>query len=192
ESCKGVKLSHHDVGVSVEELDEFLQAPEATLQAAQQELGKPILGSFHIFQQHSDHLDNGEDERSKSHGASVIPVHTNQRHRCLRHIIWLLGGPVVGGKIGTPEEEEDIVKLEGNQVLVVGALPAIEGKQALCIWTRQLRCAGVESLAGEREKLEGEGTHPGRDASPSQGTPSGTGTPDPPESRTWSNPLRPL
>uniref|UniRef100_A0A8C9S2F7 Patched domain containing 3/pseudo n=1 Tax=Scleropages formosus TaxID=113540 RepID=A0A8C9S2F7_SCLFO len=36
---------------------------------------------------------------------------------------------------------------------------------------------------------EGEGTHPGRDASPPQGTPSGTRTTDPPESRTRSNPL---
>uniref|UniRef100_A0A8C9SHC6 TNFR-Cys domain-containing protein n=1 Tax=Scleropages formosus TaxID=113540 RepID=A0A8C9SHC6_SCLFO len=31
------------------------------------------------------------------------------------------------------------------------------------------------------------GTHPGRDASPPQGTPSGTRTPDPPESRTRPN-----
>uniref|UniRef100_A0A8C9S3A5 Ig-like domain-containing protein n=1 Tax=Scleropages formosus TaxID=113540 RepID=A0A8C9S3A5_SCLFO len=36
---------------------------------------------------------------------------------------------------------------------------------------------------------EWEGTHPGRDASPPQGTPSGTQTPDPLESRTCSNPL---
>uniref|UniRef100_A0A8C9W4I5 Aquaporin 10a n=1 Tax=Scleropages formosus TaxID=113540 RepID=A0A8C9W4I5_SCLFO len=38
-------------------------------------------------------------------------------------------------------------------------------------------------------RLEGEGTHPGRDASASQGTPSGTRTPGPPECRTWPNPL---
>uniref|UniRef100_A0A8C9RMC4 Si:dkey-25g12.4 n=1 Tax=Scleropages formosus TaxID=113540 RepID=A0A8C9RMC4_SCLFO len=38
---------------------------------------------------------------------------------------------------------------------------------------------------------EGEGTHPGRDASPSQGTPSGTRTPDPPESRTVVQPTAP-
>uniref|UniRef100_A0A8D0CFX5 Semaphorin 6B n=1 Tax=Scleropages formosus TaxID=113540 RepID=A0A8D0CFX5_SCLFO len=35
---------------------------------------------------------------------------------------------------------------------------------------------------------EGEGTHPGRDTSPSQGTPSGNRTPDPPESRTAVQP----
>uniref|UniRef100_A0A8C9T668 Receptor protein-tyrosine kinase n=1 Tax=Scleropages formosus TaxID=113540 RepID=A0A8C9T668_SCLFO len=39
-------------------------------------------------------------------------------------------------------------------------------------------------------RMEGEGTHPGRDTSPSQGTPSRTQTPDPPESRTQPNPLR--
>uniref|UniRef100_A0A8C9RJN5 Glutamate receptor n=1 Tax=Scleropages formosus TaxID=113540 RepID=A0A8C9RJN5_SCLFO len=38
---------------------------------------------------------------------------------------------------------------------------------------------------------EGEGTHPGRDASLSQGTPSGTRTPDPPESRTAVQPTAP-
>ncbi|KPP59277.1 hypothetical protein Z043_122815, partial [Scleropages formosus] len=38
-------------------------------------------------------------------------------------------------------------------------------------------------------RLEGEGTRPGRDTSPSQGIPTGTRTPDPPESRPWPNPL---
>uniref|UniRef100_A0A8C9TAV9 MFSD2 lysolipid transporter B, sphingolipid n=1 Tax=Scleropages formosus TaxID=113540 RepID=A0A8C9TAV9_SCLFO len=35
-----------------------------------------------------------------------------------------------------------------------------------------------------------EGTHPGQDASPSQGAPNGTRSPDPPESRHRPNPLR--
>lgn len=37
--------THHDVGVPVEELDAFLQAPEATLHAGQHEFGKFVLGS---------------------------------------------------------------------------------------------------------------------------------------------------
>lgn len=38
--------THHDVGISVQELDAFFQTPEAALQTAQQELGKFILGSY--------------------------------------------------------------------------------------------------------------------------------------------------
>uniref|UniRef100_A0A8C9T644 Cyclic AMP-dependent transcription factor ATF-6 alpha n=1 Tax=Scleropages formosus TaxID=113540 RepID=A0A8C9T644_SCLFO len=38
---------------------------------------------------------------------------------------------------------------------------------------------------------EGKGTHPGRDATPSQGTPNGTRTPDPPESRNVVQPTAP-
>lgn len=38
--------THHDVGVPVEELDAFLQTPEATLHTGQQEFGKLVLGSW--------------------------------------------------------------------------------------------------------------------------------------------------
>lgn len=37
--------THHNVGISIQKLDTFLQAPETALQTAQQEPGKLILGS---------------------------------------------------------------------------------------------------------------------------------------------------
>lgn len=49
-----LKHTHHDVGVSVDELDEFLQTPEAALQTTQQELGKLILCSCE--RNHDEHL----------------------------------------------------------------------------------------------------------------------------------------
>uniref|UniRef100_A0A8C9W902 Leucine rich repeat containing 74B n=1 Tax=Scleropages formosus TaxID=113540 RepID=A0A8C9W902_SCLFO len=51
--------------------------------------------------------------------------------------------------------------------------------------------SAMESLDFSGVRPEGEGTHPGRDASPSQGTPSGTQTPDPPDSRTAVQPTAP-
>lgn len=61
-----------------------------------------------------------------------------------RHVIWFDKGPVVWGerpcqghlpqscdKVGTPEEEEDIVELQANQVFVVNGLSTVEGKKAL-------------------------------------------------------------
>uniref|UniRef100_A0A8C9V9X2 Ig-like domain-containing protein n=1 Tax=Scleropages formosus TaxID=113540 RepID=A0A8C9V9X2_SCLFO len=46
------------------------------------------------------------------------------------------------------------------------------------------------NLATRGGRLKEERTHLGRDTGPSQGTPSGTRTPEPPESKTRSNPLR--
>uniref|UniRef100_A0A8C9SIV6 Pleckstrin homology domain containing, family H (with MyTH4 domain) member 1 n=1 Tax=Scleropages formosus TaxID=113540 RepID=A0A8C9SIV6_SCLFO len=47
-----------------------------------------------------------------------------------------------------------------------------------------LDCLILKQLVTPWDSRRGKGTHPGRDASPSQGTPSGTRTPDPLESRT--------
>lgn len=48
ERSKGMKKktkTHHNVGISIQELDTFLQTPETALETAQQEPGKLILGS---------------------------------------------------------------------------------------------------------------------------------------------------
>lgn len=41
---KRVRNTHHDISIPVDEPDEFLQAPEAALEAAEKKLGKFILG----------------------------------------------------------------------------------------------------------------------------------------------------
>uniref|UniRef100_A0A8C6KQE6 Uncharacterized protein n=1 Tax=Nothobranchius furzeri TaxID=105023 RepID=A0A8C6KQE6_NOTFU len=117
-------LSHHDVGVPVQELDELLQTPEAALQTAQQELG-------------------ALDERSERQTSCVIPE-TGREDGQLRHVLGLVRGPVVRGKgagqghlsqsrdeVGAPEEEEDVVELQRDQVFMVHRLPPVEGKEAL-------------------------------------------------------------
>lgn len=79
------------------------------------------------------------------------------------NIIRLLESPVIRGKgprqsdlaqcrhkVGAPEEQEDVVKLEKDEVFVVEGLTAVEGKQALCIWTLNWGIGGVECLRKER------------------------------------------
>ena len=39
----GPRPTHHDVGISVEEFDEFLQTPKAAFETAHEELGKLVL-----------------------------------------------------------------------------------------------------------------------------------------------------
>uniref|UniRef100_A0A3Q3Q1Q6 Uncharacterized protein n=1 Tax=Monopterus albus TaxID=43700 RepID=A0A3Q3Q1Q6_MONAL len=145
--------------VSVEELDKLLQAPEAALQAAQQELCKLILGDcgqqlvVQILQQNPDDLNDGEDEGAERQSSRVIPERhilsskpspQGRKQWAGGHVIWLDKGPVVGGKgpgqghlsqsrdeVGTPEEEEDVVELQADQVLVVKSLSPVEGKKAL-------------------------------------------------------------
>uniref|UniRef100_A0A8C9R2V5 Heat shock protein, alpha-crystallin-related, b6 n=1 Tax=Scleropages formosus TaxID=113540 RepID=A0A8C9R2V5_SCLFO len=73
--------------------------------------------------------------------------------------------------------EELVVKVTGHFVEVHGKHEQRKGR-------------GEPEPNPATQGIRLEGTHPGQDASPSQGTPSGTRTPDPPESRTRSNPLR--
>uniref|UniRef100_A0A672QNS0 Uncharacterized protein n=1 Tax=Sinocyclocheilus grahami TaxID=75366 RepID=A0A672QNS0_SINGR len=151
------KNTDHNVGVPVQKLDELLQAPEAAFQTAQQELGKFILCFsltlefvINILQQNPDNLDDGEDERTKCQRACVIsvsiPEGSAQRgtQRVCRHVIGFIRSPVVGckcpcqshlsqssDKVGTPEEQEDVVELKDDQVFVIWRFPTIESKQTI-------------------------------------------------------------
>ena len=76
-----------------------------------------------------------------------------------RHVIWLDKGPVVWGegpsqghlsqsrdKVGTPEEEEDVVELQADQVFVVNGLSTVEGKKALRVRALLFHGTGCEVL----------------------------------------------
>uniref|UniRef100_A0A8D0DEV2 Uncharacterized protein n=1 Tax=Sander lucioperca TaxID=283035 RepID=A0A8D0DEV2_SANLU len=113
------QTTHNDVGISVDELDKFLQAPKAALHTAQQELGTLILGSLTIDSRvtlYSKHTPERSPEgREDGEG---------------RHVIRLDEGPVSRHEVGTPEEQEDVVELQADQVFVVRGLSAVEGKKA--------------------------------------------------------------
>ena len=79
------------------------------------------------------------------------------------NITRLLEGPVIWSKgprqsdlaqgrhkVGAPEEQEDVVELEQDEILVVEGLSAVEGKQTLCIWTLSSDVGCVECLVKER------------------------------------------
>uniref|UniRef100_A0A671Y8P2 Uncharacterized protein n=1 Tax=Sparus aurata TaxID=8175 RepID=A0A671Y8P2_SPAAU len=130
-SGRGAKV--FAINCHLEELDEFLKTPEAALQTAQQEFGTLIL----------------EDKGAKGQSSCMIPKTRfkspeGRKHWEGRHVIWLDKGPVVRGegpgqghlsqsrdKVGTPEEEEDVVELQADQVFVVNGLSTVEGKKAL-------------------------------------------------------------
>uniref|UniRef100_A0A8C3Y4Q2 Uncharacterized protein n=1 Tax=Catharus ustulatus TaxID=91951 RepID=A0A8C3Y4Q2_CATUS len=139
-------------GVPVEELDEFFQAPEAALEAAQQEFGKLVLGGWRpviqVLQDDPDHLHDGQHQRAEGQRARVVPgdgrAAEGREEREGRHVVRLLEGPVVGGEgagqrhlaqgddeVGQPEEHEDVEELQHDEVFVVGGLAAVEGEQAL-------------------------------------------------------------
>uniref|UniRef100_A0A3Q1IB33 Uncharacterized protein n=1 Tax=Anabas testudineus TaxID=64144 RepID=A0A3Q1IB33_ANATE len=147
--------THHDVGVSVDELDEFLQTPEAALQTTQQELGKFILCKHLYNTVHTVKLDQG----AKRQRSCVIPEQQRGERKAdfmeSRHVIWLYRRPVVRGegagqghlsqsrdKVGTPEEEEDVVELQGDQVFVVNGFSSVEGKKTLGVRTMTFHHTG--------------------------------------------------
>uniref|UniRef100_A0A8C8LL52 Uncharacterized protein n=1 Tax=Oncorhynchus tshawytscha TaxID=74940 RepID=A0A8C8LL52_ONCTS len=154
--------THHNIGISIDEFDEFLQAPEAALETAQKELRALDLWLtlelvVDVLQQNPDDLDDGEDERAKRQGTCVIPEQGKDGEG--RHVVRLDEGPVVGGKgpsqghltqrchkVGTPEEQEDVVELQADQVLVVDRLSTVEGKQTLGVWALRLHTGGTEVL----------------------------------------------
>uniref|UniRef100_A0A8K9XPA4 Uncharacterized protein n=1 Tax=Oncorhynchus mykiss TaxID=8022 RepID=A0A8K9XPA4_ONCMY len=158
--------------VSVEELDEFLQAPEAALQAAEQELGKAILEHHltfqllvQVLQQNPDDLNQRQDEGTEGKGACMVS-RQGEEDGVGWDVVGLLEGPVVGcegpsqghltqrrHKVSTPEEEEHVVELEQDEVFMVVGLASVEGKQALGV--RALGCdvGGVERLRKERGNL---------------------------------------
>uniref|UniRef100_A0A4W3H5K3 Uncharacterized protein n=1 Tax=Callorhinchus milii TaxID=7868 RepID=A0A4W3H5K3_CALMI len=124
--------AHHYVGVSVEELDNLLQAPEATFQTG-----------------------------PEGQGARVVPARGEEREG--GNVVGLVVGPVIGGKgtgerallqsddeVQHPEEHEDIVQLEGGEVLVVVRLPAVEGEGAHSPGTLLRDVRGVEGLRETR------------------------------------------
>uniref|UniRef100_A0A8C7YNT7 Uncharacterized protein n=1 Tax=Oryzias sinensis TaxID=183150 RepID=A0A8C7YNT7_9TELE len=119
--------SHHDVGVPVQELDAFLQTPEAALHAAQQEFSTFVLSTWRT---------TGETK-----GES--------KKRCMQ---MTCKGHLAQGRdeIGAPEEEEEVVELEHDPVPVVDGLAAVEGKQALCVRTLSGGVGGVEGLRTKR------------------------------------------
>lgn len=107
-----------------------------------------------------------EDSQQHTHTHTVWPEGSSQRGEdgVWRNIIWLLEGPVIRGKgprqsdltqgrhkVGAPEEEEDIVELEQDEVFVVEGLPTVKRKQALSIRTLSRDVGGVECL--EKEAL---------------------------------------
>uniref|UniRef100_A0A8B9ICK0 Uncharacterized protein n=1 Tax=Anser brachyrhynchus TaxID=132585 RepID=A0A8B9ICK0_9AVES len=164
---------YHDVGVSIEELDKFFQAPEAALQAAQEELGKlPRFGTFQpvvqVLQGDPDDLDDGEDQRPEGERAGDVPERAAEGGEEGEggHVVRFLEGPVVRGegacqrhlpqrdhKVGEPEEHEDVEELEDDEVLVVRRLSPIEREEALGVGAQLGDVGRVEFLGGGRRIL---------------------------------------
>uniref|UniRef100_A0A663F5G4 Uncharacterized protein n=1 Tax=Aquila chrysaetos chrysaetos TaxID=223781 RepID=A0A663F5G4_AQUCH len=176
--------SYHDVCVSIEEFDEFFQAPEAALQAAQEELGKLIICSWrNILQCDPDDLDDGEDQRAKGKRAGVrdIPERTAEGREEGEggHVVGFLEGPVVrregpcqrhlaqcDHEVGEPEEHEDVEELKDDEILVVCRLAPVECEEALGVRAQLGDVARVEGLE-RTERIHG-GAGPVGDAETQQ------------------------
>uniref|UniRef100_A0A3P8TPT4 Uncharacterized protein n=1 Tax=Amphiprion percula TaxID=161767 RepID=A0A3P8TPT4_AMPPE len=145
-SSRGTEIFSIDC-ISVQELDTFLQTPEAALHAA--------------------HLFNLQDQRTKSQRACMVPIQEKTGEDGVgRDVIGLLEGPVIRGKgtrqsdlaqgrdkVGTPEEKEDVVELEQNEVSVVDGLTTVEGKQTLCVECLEGESRMVTSAPGSPFRL---------------------------------------
>uniref|UniRef100_A0A663N593 Uncharacterized protein n=1 Tax=Athene cunicularia TaxID=194338 RepID=A0A663N593_ATHCN len=158
--------AHHDVRVSVEEFDEFFQAPEAALQAAQEELGKLIICSWReVLQSDPDDLDDGQDQGAEGEAVPERAAKGGEQGEG-GHVVGFLEGPVVRSEgprqrhlaqrnheVGKPEEHEDVEELEDDEVLVVRRLAPVEREEALGVGAQLGDIARVEGL----ERTEGEG-----------------------------------
>jgi len=83
------------------------------------------------------------------------------------HVVRLDGGPVVRGEgpgqghlsqgrdeVCAPEEEEDVVELQADQVLVVGGLAAVEGEKALGVGALLFLGTGRVVLGTDTDYIE--------------------------------------
>lgn len=81
-----------------------------------------------------------------------------------RQVLGFLVGPIVGGegpsqgylaqrrhKVSAPEEKEEVVELEEDQVLVIVRLSSIKSEKTLCIRTLRRDVGGVESLKKKKK-----------------------------------------
>jgi len=118
----------HDVGISVEELEESLKQPEKAAHAAEDGSSHRIVVLLQLFmdvlQHQTDQSDDSQDERTERHRSQVIEsgLAEGPGEGKVRHIP-LLKGPIPSGERGSqhhvakrrdeeaqPEEAEDVVE----------------------------------------------------------------------------------
>uniref|UniRef100_A0A8C6NNN4 Uncharacterized protein n=1 Tax=Nothobranchius furzeri TaxID=105023 RepID=A0A8C6NNN4_NOTFU len=140
--------------VPVQELDAFLQTPEAALQTGTSVMCSSDGWIFHHGGCNDpDDLNQRQDQRAKGQGAGVVPKPNKSYGSPERgedgvrwDVIWLLKGPVIRckcprqghltqgrHKVCTPEEQEDVVELKQDEVFVVDGLTTVKSKQTLSV-----------------------------------------------------------